>query len=93
MTKSRLIIGNEKAEPEALERMRERGGEWYAYQNHDMGHPQLGHLKFLKCGHGCTFATAPTRMPDTPDGAINWRYILAGKVNLASGEIEQAEGV
>lgn len=28
------LIGNAKPEPEALRQMRERGGDWAAYQNH-----------------------------------------------------------
>ena len=65
--------------------------KWYAYQNVDMGSLDLGHLKFLAVGPGCTFKTPPKpRMPDTPTD-INWRYYLAGIVNLATGEIEELE--
>jgi hypothetical protein len=59
---------------------------WIAYQNQDLGHRDLGHLKFLAVGPGCTFKEAPKRYPDTPD-AINWRYLLHGEVNLKTGEI------
>ena len=86
-TLNKLIRGDEKPEAEALEQMRELGGDWYAYQNHDLGRIDLGHLKFLKCGEGCTFEHPPTRHPDTQT-EINWRYILVGKVNLETGEIE-----
>jgi len=74
--------------PEALQQMRERGGQWAAYENHDLGHPELGHLQFLKFGPGCTFEKAPERMPDTQT-QINWRYILVGTVNLETGQIEE----
>lgn len=74
--------------PEALQQMRERGGQWAAYENHDLGHPELGHLQFLKFGPGCTFEKAPERMPDTQTH-INWRYVRVGPVNLETGEIEE----
>jgi|GEM_PF-3027682 len=97
------VIGDEKPHEEALQQMREsaEGGEWYAYQNADMGSVELGHLRFLKVGPGCTLKTAPKRYPDIsgPNGCIGWRYGLVGKVNLESGEVEdlpvvaQAESV
>jgi len=69
-----------------LSQMRERGGDWYAYQNHDMGHPELGHLAFMKCGPGCTFEEPPGKHPDTP-GKIMWRYVLVGRVDLDEGKV------
>lgn len=81
---SRLI--GEAPEPEALRLLRERGGRWFAYQNQDLGHPEVGHLVFLKCGPGCTFETPPERCPDYPEH-IMWRYVLVGEVNLETGEI------
>ena len=75
--------------PETLEQLRELKGNWAAYCNMDMGHPQLGHLKFLKHGESCTFAEPPkTRLPDGPDGAINWRYQYVGEVDLETGEVK-----
>jgi hypothetical protein len=62
--------------------------KWAAFQNHDLGHPDLGHLRFLAIGPGCTFKTPPARMPDTKE-VIGWRYILVGKVNLKTGAIEE----
>jgi len=62
--------------------------KWYAYQNHDLGHPGIGHLQFLAVGPGCTFKTPPERYPDTQHG-LGWRYILVGKVNLETGAIEE----
>jgi hypothetical protein len=84
--KNTLIIGSEAIDPITLALMQSRGGEWYAYQNHDLGHPQLGHLKFLKCGPDCTCKHPPQYMPDT-ETEINWRYILVGKVDLSLGRI------
>jgi hypothetical protein len=84
------MLGQErKVGPEALQQMRDRGGRWAAYENHDLGHRDLGHLKFLKVGKGCTFETAPERLPDTPQ-EINWRYVLTGYVDLKTGEIEES---
>jgi hypothetical protein len=40
------------------------GTRWAAYENHDLGHWALGHLKFLAVGPQNTFKTAPTRLPD-----------------------------
>lgn len=73
---------------EILEIMRSRGGDWYAYQNQDLGHKELGHLKFLKCGEDCTFFLPPKILPDTPL-EINWRYVFAGKLDIKTGELEK----
>jgi hypothetical protein len=79
----------DRPEPEALAQMVERGDEWYAYKNMDLGHSQLGHLKFLQVGVTRTFKAPPARMPDGPDGSIGWRYILLGPVDLKTGEIKR----
>ncbi len=68
------MLGQErKIGPDALQQMRQHGGQWAVYENHDLGHCDLGHLQFLKFGPGCTFETPPERMPDT-ETHINWRY-------------------
>jgi hypothetical protein len=59
---------------------------WATYENHDLGHWALGHLKFLAVGPQNTFKTAPTRLPDARS-EINWRYVHVGYVDLVSGEI------
>jgi len=62
---------------------------WHAYENHELGNPNAGHLKFLAVGPGCTFKTAPKpRLPDT-NTDINWRYQHVGVVDLATGEIRE----
>jgi len=79
-----------KAEPEALALMAERGLQpgqaWHAYQNMDLGSPQIGHLKFVKCGPYCTFETAPERYPH---GSVSqghmYRHI--GTVDMTTGEV------
>jgi hypothetical protein len=75
-----------KAAPESLAAMQRAGGSWYAYQNADLGAREFGHLKFLKCGEGCTFETPP-KLPDTAT-VINWRYQYVGPVNMETGEIQ-----
>ena len=61
--------------PTALDQMRSIGGSWYAYRNAAFDSSRFGHLKFLKCGEGCTFSEPPKRLPDTPT-EINWPYLL-----------------
>lgn len=73
-----------------LATMRERGGKWAAYQNHDMGHSELGLLVFLQYGEGRTHATPPERAPDGPHG-LGWRYLHVGYVDLASGNVVDEE--
>jgi len=62
--------------------------KWHAYQNHDLGHFNIGHLQFLAVGPGCTFKEPPRTAPDTQHG-LGWRYILVGTVNLTTGAIEE----
>jgi hypothetical protein len=79
----------DKPDEQSLEFMRISGGTWATYQNVALDHSQLGHLKFLKYGKGCTFESPPKpRLPDGPDGAINWAYQFRGLVNLETGEID-----
>jgi len=88
------LIGDEKADPEILKILQQRvaehpGTRWVAYQNHEIGHPELGHLQFLAVGPDCTFTEAPQpRLPDTRT-KINWRYYFVGWVNLETGAIEE----
>lgn len=79
-----------KAEPEALQQMKERGGKWAAYQNQAMDSAGLGHLKFLNIGPDCTFKEPPKRLPDTAS-QINWRYGFIGWVDLETGEVKDGQ--
>jgi len=81
-----------KAGPESLARMNTLGGEWFAYENVDLSHPQVGHLIFLKCGEGCTFQEPPK--PRAPDGdwGFGWRYYFVGPVSLETGIAVQEGG-
>ena len=75
--------------------MRQRGGQWAAYQNVALDSIGLGHLQFLQYGPERTFETPPASMPDTQAG-VGWKYRHVGFVDLASGEVvcvEPVEGV
>lgn len=83
------ILGTEQATPEAIEQMaahRRKVGDvrWAAYQNHDLGHYDLGGLRFLAIGPQCTFQGPPSRYPDTQHG-LGWRYLWVGWVDLLDG--------
>ena len=87
------LIGDEQPAPASLDAMRMqtgdgKPGEWYAYQNHDLGHGNLGHLQFLRCGEGCTHTTPPDKAPDSVSG-FGWRYQPVGRGNLETGLIEE----
>jgi len=73
---------------DAFATMLSRGGRWAAYRNVELGHPDLGHLKFLQVGPENTFKEPPSRLPDTRT-EINWRYLFCGFVNLKTGKIEK----
>src|SRR5437660_6454428 len=94
MANTNLLRGDEAPYPEALEQMRtsganQAGTKWFAYQNHDLGHSQLGHLKFLAVGPENRLHTPPVRLPDMPGEPPHWRYVLVGVVDLNTGEISQ----
>ena len=73
------------AAPEALQAMRERGGQWAMYENQALDSASRGHLQFLKFGPGCTYEVPPAQYPaDTPFG-LGWRYRHVGEVNLETG--------
>ena len=80
------LLGDPTIHQTVLQTLRERGGDWYAYQNHALDSTSLGDLQFLQCGEGRTYQTRPSRMPDTAH-AIGWKHLLVGKVNLETGEI------
>lgn len=58
----------------------ERGDGVAVYENHDLGHPQLGHKQFVSFGSEKAMLEVeepPQRLPDIGN-AINWRYQLVG---------------
>ena len=81
------LLGENAISESALKTMRDRGGDWFCYQNHAMDSAGLGDLQLLQCGEGRTYLKPPARMPDTAH-AIGWKYLLVGKVNLETGEVE-----
>lgn len=76
----------ESIDKDTLVLLQGAGGTWAAYRNSELGHRDLGHLKFLRVGEGCTFTEAPEHLPDTPT-EINWRYMHVGYVDLETGLI------
>ena len=77
-------------DPEVLAKLQAQhksGCAWVAYQNHDLGHHDVGGIRFLLTGPGATFAAPPPRSPDTHFG-LGWRYLPVGTVNLETGRIE-----
>ena len=62
-----------------LDEWTERGDGCAVYRNEDLGHPQMGHLKFASFGGPVAMFRdpPPSRLPDMP-GEINWRYALIG---------------
>ena len=86
------VIGDEKAADEALAQMKSSpynhpDTKWAAYQNHDLGSRNIGHLQFLAIGPQNTFKEAPARAPDGPSG-LGWRYVYVGWINLETGKVE-----
>lgn len=59
---------------------RARGDGAAVYENHDLGHPDLGDLRIVSFGSPAALIetdTPPERLPDI-GSAINWRYTLIG---------------
>jgi len=84
------IIGDPEIPSVSLDRMRGLGGDWAVYQNHDVGHRNLGHLSFIKYGPGCTHRVPPNQHPDTPK-MFGWRYLFVGYVDLHEGKIHSPQ--
>ena len=82
MTTTHRLLGDTAIRPTILQTLRERDGDWFVYQSHDMGSRTLGDLKFLQCGRGCTHNEPPARLPDTAQ-----QYVLVGRMDLTTGKI------
>lgn len=57
-----------------------RGDGAAIYENHDLGHPDIGHVQIVSYGSAAAqieTVEAPERMPDIGN-RINWRYTLIG---------------
>lgn len=58
----------------------ERGDGIAVYENHEIGHPEMGHRQYVSFGSPAAQLETdepPQRMPDI-GGSINWRYWLIG---------------
>jgi len=75
--------------PSSLKQMKERGGSWAAYQNHDLGSRNIGHLKFLKVGEECTYKTPPSYYPANTI-CEGHNYLFVGMVDLQTGNITES---
>lgn len=73
-------------DPDALTMMRDRGGEWAAYQNYALDSAACGHMAFLNVGEGRTYKVAPQTYPGNI--ATAWAYKLVGYVVLETGRID-----
>ena len=63
-----------------FERWLDRADGVALYENHDLGHPELGHRQFLSFGSEAAqlpYEEAPAMLPDIGT-RINWRYALVG---------------
>jgi len=68
-----------------VNRWLERGDGAAVYENHDLGHPMLGHKVITSFGSAAAqleVSEPPERLPDgllrETTGRINWRYSLVG---------------
>jgi hypothetical protein len=80
MTKDELeAIVDSDAVREAVNRWLAAGKGVAVYENHDLGHPEVGHKQFLSYGapEAQFEDEPPQRLPDFPT-QINWRYELIG---------------
>jgi hypothetical protein len=63
-----------------VNRWLQRGDGLAVYENHDLGHPDLGHRQFASFGSAAAqleTQAPPDRLPDIGQ-RINWRYVLVG---------------
>ena len=82
------LIGDAAIDLDALQTMKDRGGEWYAYQNMALDSADAGRIAFLQCGEGRTFTTPPDKHPDGTSIGPGWKYLHVGQVDLETGEIK-----
>ena len=69
---------------EQVQKWLDRGDGVAGYENHDLGHRDLGHRQFVSFGSKYAQLeedTPPKRLPDI-GSAINWRYQLIGTMRL-----------
>lgn len=74
----KLVTHLGSAEIDIINRWLERGDGVAVYENHDLGHPDIGHKQFVSYGSPSAQLEVdypPERLPDI-GGRIGWRYIL-----------------
>lgn len=74
-----------------VNRWLDRGDGIAMYENHDLGHPDVGHRKFTSYGSPqaqLEVPVPPDILPDGIGGTINWRYQL---VSTYKGEALSAD--
>lgn len=71
------------------DKMRAKGGTWYAYQCQTEGHDRFMDMAYLQCGPDCTFQNVPNRYPpQTPLKHEAPHYLLVGIVNLETMRVD-----
>jgi hypothetical protein len=79
-TKQQVLELINKEHHDVVLRWLARGDGIGVYENHDLGHPDIGHKQFVSFGSAAAQLETddpPTRLPDI-GGRINWRYSLVG---------------
>lgn len=73
------VLNNRDGFLAGLNQWLEDGKGLAVYENHDLGHPELGHRRFFSFGapDAQFLEEPPSRLPDFPT-EINWRYVLVG---------------
>lgn len=77
---SEIKAGLRPVEVELVNQWLEDGKGVAVYENADLGHPELGHRKYVTFGTPraqIRDESPPERLPDIGD-QINWRYRLVG---------------
>lgn len=70
-----------------------RGDGAAVYENHDLGHRDLGNCQIVSYGSPAAqleTAEAPERLPDI-GGRVNWRYTLVGTYSRPAANCHMAD--
>lgn len=79
VTADDIRAGLDRLSLDLLNQWLEDGKTVAVYENVELGHPEMGHRKYVTCGteRSQLGMVAPERLPDIGD-QINWRYMLVG---------------
>lgn len=76
LTAAQLLTIADESIHEQLRALVATGRHVAVYENHDLGHYELGRLVFLTYGgDDSTFAEPPACAPDSPQYGLGWRYL------------------